>query len=197
MQKERAPSLKRRIYIYLIFLFVGVSLTGLEFALEFGSTSFESKVMAAIKSGNPDKPFNHLRTKILILIILDIFTVGVIFFMFVKDIISPLSYIAKQTKKISEGNLNEYIDLESEDELGQVATLINTLTTNLQELVNYLNNIGKTLENVNTTIAEIVQNNSLPENIKGSLGKTSKKLKRLARGISTITENFKLFRIEL
>ncbi len=55
-------------------------------------------------------------------------------FFFQRLIVSPIHKLTEASKKISAGDLNQVIDVRSNDEIGVLATVFNKMTSNLQEL---------------------------------------------------------------
>ena len=55
--------------------------------------------------------------------------------MFAKDIVAPMDGIVEATKKIADGDLTVTVPIMTNDEIGQIAKLINTMNVNLQDLI--------------------------------------------------------------
>jgi methyl-accepting chemotaxis protein len=57
------------------------------------------------------------------------------FRLFTKDIVHPMDGIVEATKKIADGDLTVTVPVMSEDEIGQIAKLINDMNVNLQDMI--------------------------------------------------------------
>ena len=55
--------------------------------------------------------------------------------MFARDIVSPMDGIVDATKKIADGDLTVTVPVMSDDEIGQIARLINEMNINLQKMI--------------------------------------------------------------
>jgi methyl-accepting chemotaxis protein len=71
---------------------------------------------------------------ILLLLVIFACIVGA-FVLFTRDIVSPMDGIVDATKKIADGDLTVLVPVMSDDEIGQIARLINDMNVNLQDMV--------------------------------------------------------------
>ncbi len=115
---------------------------------EFGEETAEK--VASVDISSFSTPIGRLRDRmILMLIVVTISIVGA-FSMFVKDIVEPMDGLVEATKKIASGDLNAHAPVMSEDEIGQLAELINDMNINMQDLITQ---VRRELDNYNFEIA--------------------------------------------
>ncbi len=82
-----------------------------------------------------DRPISDLRNRMILLLLVVFASIIGAFIMFAKDIVSPMDNIVEATKKIADGDLTVTVPVMSEDEIGQIATLINDMNVNLQDMI--------------------------------------------------------------
>ncbi|MFH1190544.1 MAG: diguanylate cyclase [Candidatus Omnitrophota bacterium] len=73
-----------------------------------------------------------------------------------KNIISAVIDISVETKRISEGDYDRRINLECEDELGNLGQSINTMTQRIKTSLDELRNYGQSMKEINAEIQKKV-----------------------------------------
>lgn len=146
--------IKKKLILYFILISV-VSLTiSLEVILEVSETPLRKKMSEAyftelsqhieipedfnhdvINLNKAFSPLNDLRMRMLLLFLVIVVTIGTAFSLFSKDIAEPIDALVEGAKKVADGDLTYTFPAFSEDEIGQLANLINDMNANLQELV--------------------------------------------------------------
>ncbi len=147
--------LKKKLLIYFILIAIVSISVSAEIILEVSSKRFKDgisnnfirqvennlgKKYVKKISNNIDTeavfvPIYDLRNRmILFLLVVSASIIGA-FYMFTKDIISPMDGIVEATKKIAKGDLTVSVPVMSEDEIGQIAGLINDMNLNLQDMI--------------------------------------------------------------
>jgi methyl-accepting chemotaxis protein len=147
--------LKKKLLIYFILIAIVSISVSAEIILEVSSLRFKNsissnfihqvennlgkksvdKLMKEIDAEAVFVPINNLRNRmILFLLVVSASIIGA-FYMFTKDIISPMDGIVEATKKIAKGDLTVSVPVMSEDEIGQIAGLINDMNLNLQDMI--------------------------------------------------------------
>ncbi len=147
--------LKKKLLIYFILIAIVSISVSAEIILEVSSRRFKNsisnnfisqvennlgkkyvdKISKHIDSDAIFTPIYDLRNRmILFLMVVSASIIGA-FYMFTKDIISPMDGIVKATKKIAKGDLTVSVPVMSEDEIGQIAGLINDMNLNLQDMI--------------------------------------------------------------
>ena len=146
--------IKKKLILYFILISV-VSLTiSLEVILEVSETPLRKKMSETyitelskhidipkdfdhtlINLNEAFDPLNDLRMRMLLLFLVIVITIGTAFSLFSKDIAEPIDALVEGAKKVADGDLTYTFPVFSEDEIGQLANLINDMNANLQELV--------------------------------------------------------------
>lgn len=147
--------LKKKLMIYFILIAIVSISVSAEIILEMSSPKFqeainlnyykqlESKmphedVAMLIKETDSQiifKPVYDLRNRMVLLLFVVSASIIGAFFMFTKDIVSPMDGIVKATQKIAKGNLAITVPVLTKDEIGQIADLINEMNINLRDMI--------------------------------------------------------------
>lgn len=127
--------MRRRLEVRLLHYFLLITLAavmiGIEFYFELGGVG-QATLAAGEQVGGVS--LESLRTKIVIMFGVLCLVVAIVLMMFIRNITNPLQKMANAAEKINQGDLSQVIAVESNDEIGQVGTTINGLTSNLQEV---------------------------------------------------------------
>jgi methyl-accepting chemotaxis protein len=148
--------LKRKLLLYFILIAIVSTSVTAEIILELGSPVFKNEVKKNLHEElaqslgkkraaklmkeeiDFDKVFSSIGTlqvrAILLLVIVSL-SIGGAFFQYTKDIVSPMEGMVSATQKMADGDLSVSIPVVSQDEIGQVASLINDMSINLQEMI--------------------------------------------------------------
>jgi len=146
--------IKKKLMIYFILIsFASISIS-LEVILEVSEKKFREKVRESlilelknhidipatfdqntIDLNRAFQPLNDLRVRMLLLFLVILTTIGISFSLFSKDIATPIDSLVEGAKKVADGDLTYSLQIHREDEIGQLAKLINDMNANLQELV--------------------------------------------------------------
>lgn len=146
--------IKKKLIIYFILIsFASISIS-LEVILEVSENKFRQKISESYlktlekhielpESFNPKdidlneafQPLNDLRVRMLLLFMVILVTIGLSFSLFSKDIATPIDSLVEGAKKVADGDLTYTLQIYRDDEIGQLAKLINDMNANLQELV--------------------------------------------------------------
>lgn len=156
MQLVREKSrLKKKLTLYFILISVVSISVSAEIIFEFSSGKFRSDVtenlLIQVQKGvsaenlkNLDaeqmkiavkKPISDLRNRMILLLLVVFASIVGAFIMFARDIVSPMDGIVEATKKIADGDLTVTVPVMTDDEIGQIATLINDMNINLQDMI--------------------------------------------------------------
>ncbi|MCL1865326.1 MAG: HAMP domain-containing protein [Spirochaetes bacterium] len=81
------------------------------------------------------EPISDFRNRIIIIMIIICGSIFAAFRLFAKDIVSPMEHIVEATKKIADGDLTVTVPVMTNDEIGQIAKLINDMNINLQRMI--------------------------------------------------------------
>jgi methyl-accepting chemotaxis protein len=147
--------LKKKLLLYFILVSIVSISVSAEIILEMSSARFRESIQSnyekqMAKQFAPGRlaeiekkmdyryvfaPISNLRNRmILLLVVVSVSIVGALF-MFTRDIVSPMDGMVEATKKIAGGDLTCTVPVMSEDEIGQVAGLINDMNVNLQDMI--------------------------------------------------------------
>ena len=133
--------LEIRLLNYFLLIVTAALLIGAEFYFEMGGSELNQEIRAvAAKLADTDEvlpQLNDLRKKILIMFGLLTVVVAIVLTMFIKNITMPLCKMVAVAKHINEGDLSQVVPVEMNDEIGEVGSAINELTSNLQEVATF------------------------------------------------------------
>ena len=86
---------------------------------------------------------------ILLLLVVSASIIGA-FTMFARDIVEPMDMLVGATKKIASGDLSAHVPIVSDDEIGQMAALVNDMNISLQDMIKQMR---RELDNYNVKLA--------------------------------------------
>lgn len=152
---DKMSRLKKKLLLYFILISIVSISVSAEIILELGSPNFkgnflntiekefqktlpEAEVKAAMEAVDKDvffHPIYDLQIRMILLLTVVGGSIVGAFFLFTKDIVSPMEGMVTATRKIAEGDLSASVPVESEDEIGQIGNLINEMSVNLQDLI--------------------------------------------------------------
>lgn len=147
--------LKRKLLLYFILISIVSISVSAEIIFEMSSPRFQESIQnnynkQLAEQFNPTKlaiiqknidtvyvfePIYNLRNRMILLLLVVSISIISAFFLFTKDIVSPMDGMVEATKKIADGDLTITVPVMSEDEIGQVASLINDMNVNLQDMI--------------------------------------------------------------
>ena len=170
-RKHANPSrLKKKLSIYFILIAIVTISVSVQIILEVSSPVFQKKILQnysdhardilppdqfALLEKNFDaakasRPIHQLRNRMLLmLLVVSVCVIGA-FNMFTKDIVVPMELLVNATKKIASGDLNAQAPVMSEDEIGQMANLVNDMNIGLQDMIKQMR---RELDNYNVKLA--------------------------------------------
>lgn len=112
--------------------------------------NIDDKIIGILYVGMLEKPYVDLRNNVMIIftgmsILCVVFLVVILYFV-TSTIIHPLQDMIFATNKIAQGNLNQKVEINFRDEIGELAQSFNQMTENLKMANEKLIHWGKTLE---------------------------------------------------
>ncbi len=126
---------------YFLLIAIAAILIGFEFYLQLSDTSYLQSLYADYLAGTAKESIEdfppaiaHLRNKIFIMFVVLSAVAAIVMLMFIKNITLPLGKMITISKSINQGDLSHYIEVEQNDEIGELGQAINELTSNFQEL---------------------------------------------------------------
>jgi len=142
--------------------------------------SIEENIIGILYVGMLEKPYIDLRNKVMLtfagMAALSVVLLLTILFFITSSIIHPLKRMVFATNQIARGELNQKVDMEIQDEIGQLAQSFNQMTENLKIANEKLIQWGKTLEKrveERTKELQEMQDSLIQSEKMASLGKMS------------------------
>ncbi|MDH5654519.1 MAG: HAMP domain-containing protein [Spirochaetia bacterium] len=148
--------LKKKLLLYFILISVVSVSVSAEIILELSSPVFRNQVLKQFQI-ELSKDFSEEKTnafmketldveslfevfnifQMRMILLLSVVTASIVgaFFMFTREIVSPMEGMVAATKKIADGDLSTTVPVKSDDEIGQIGNLINDMSVNLQEMI--------------------------------------------------------------
>ncbi|WP_456266498.1 MULTISPECIES: methyl-accepting chemotaxis protein TlpB [unclassified Bacillus (in: firmicutes)] len=99
---------------------------------------------------------------------------GILIFFIIRSITKPLSTLVSSSKKISQGDLTEKIDVRSKDEIGQLGTSFNEMSESLRDVI----------QAVQTSVENVA---SSSEELTASADQTTKATEHITSSIETFS----------
>ena len=166
---KQTSRLKKKLLLYFILVAVVSVSVSAQIILEMSSKRFRTQirdgyiseisrelgaqVAVKLESVSTDaiaEPVSQLRNRMLLMLVVVSASIFGAFSLFVRDIVVPMDGLVEATKKIASGDLNAHAPVMSEDEIGQLAELINDMNINMQDLITQ---VRRELDNYNFEIA--------------------------------------------
>lgn len=210
--------LGKKLYLYFILVSVVCISVTAEIMIEVSSQSLQTKILNNIEAEckvNPRfisgissvvdestinfkkifDPIFVLRNRIVLLLVVVILAIICSLTMFAKDIVSPMDGMVDATKKIVDGDLTVKVPVMTEDEIGQIATLINEMNAKILDMIQQLKqDIGRHKENVahiNELIIDLIpdeKSGEIVENKKMKLSEFKTVLKNINQCASLLED---------
>ena len=147
--------LKRKLLLYFILISIVSISVSAEIIFEMSSNHFKKQIKDSIyqeiTQSLPRKdidkleqkidedtgfaPINELRNRMILLLLVISASIIAALILFTRDIVSPMDGMVEATKKIADGDLTVSVPVTSNDEIGQVGNLINTMNEKLLDMI--------------------------------------------------------------
>jgi methyl-accepting chemotaxis protein len=140
---RRQSTLERQMFTYFVLIAAASLLITGEFfwAIQTSITKAQALTQASTPPDSPVKAvimeLRILRSKALLMGIVQAAVTLIVLIMFLRRITSPLQKLIEHSRSISEGDLSRTIEVHRKDEIGLLGDTINDLTINIQEIVAY------------------------------------------------------------
>jgi len=142
--------------------------------------NIEGNIIGILYVGMLEKPYIDLRNRVMLtftgMAALSVVLLLTILFFITSSIIHPLKSMVFATNQIAQGELNQKVDIDFQDEIGQLAHSFNQMTENLKKANEKLILWGKTLEKrveERTKELQEMQDSLIQSEKMASLGKMS------------------------
>lgn len=218
-----ASKLKRKLNLYFLLIAIVAISVSAEIILEMSEGTIPAHILsnateeygtvlgenfvAQLKSAESlvdyDKifyPIYDMRNRMILLLLVVTGCIVVSFFMFSRDIVSPMGNMVNAAKKLAAGDLTVKIPVDSQDEIGQVGELINEMNAKMLDMIKQIqDDIGRYREKV-SSLAEFVDG-LLPEEKTGDIVE-SRRLKlsdftKMTKGIHKCSTSIKSMKKDL
>ncbi|NOQ79581.1 MAG: HAMP domain-containing protein [Gammaproteobacteria bacterium] len=169
---KQARKLELCLLNYFLLIAIAAMMIGVEFYFEMSKpgltqdicsipTTANESITAEVLVTNPDElspVLSDLRNKIAIMFGVLTIVVAIVMMMFVKNITRPLQRTLDTARLINDGDLSQVIKIEAHDEVGQLGTVINELTSNFQEIASstlaMINEIESRIDTLSISLAD-------------------------------------------
>jgi len=109
-------------------------------------------------------PIRKLRNVLFVVTIFLLFVMGFLAFFTSRSISVPIKKLTETAESIAEGNLNQRVEIKSQDEVGQLADSFNLMTENLSKSRKKLQDYSKNLEvKVEQRTHQLTESNKLKD----------------------------------
>jgi len=160
--------------IYFLLIGFAALLLGVEFVTETYSSelrgiwlgNIEKVVGQVINSPDIFQPLELLRFKAVLMICIIMSVVVIVLMMFIKNITGPLQHMIEKSNAISGGDLSQTIVIDANNELADLGSVINEMSSNLQEIIHFSLNTCVSGKQLIGDVAELLDHDSpLPEGL--------------------------------
>ena len=136
-------SLQRTMIIYILLIGFAALLVASEFVLDTHSPqlkqdltdNFEQYASGQLPQEQVYEPLLRIRNKAMMMVGVILAVVVIVLTMFIKNITEPLQHMVEVSKAISAGDLSRTIGVDTRNELSQLSSAIDDMSTNLQEII--------------------------------------------------------------
>lgn len=178
--------LQTRLINYFLLIAFAAMLIGIEFYFEMNRAGLQSEICGISQTNDTgleaaSQALMELRNKVVIMFGVLTVVVAIVLMMFIKNITHPLQRMADVAKLVNQGDLSQVVPIETQDEIGQVGTAINELTSNLQEVAKFT--ATTTLETINQLDQITLTESEQAE----ELASVKEKLKMLCQFVDSFT----------
>lgn len=162
--------LKKKLLLYFILIAIVSISVSAQIILEVSSPKFRNsikmtiieeinrevdvetanQVKRALEESDMYVPIADMRNRMILMLVVVSFSIIGAFNLFTKDIVLPMDVLVDATKKLANGDLTAHAPVMSEDEIGQMAGLVNDMNISTQDMIKQ---IRRELDNYNFTVA--------------------------------------------
>jgi len=143
MTPHSSYPLQRTMIIYFLLIGFAALLVTSEFVLDTHSTelkqalnrNFQQYANGELAQEQVYDPLVRIRNKAMMMVGVILAVVVIVLTMFIKTITEPLQHMVEVSKAISAGDLSQTTGVETRNELSQLSTAIDDMSTNLQEII--------------------------------------------------------------
>lgn len=197
-------TLQRTMIVYILLIGFASCLVGTEFVLDVHKKELRTQLIQnfqrlshnAMPFDDAFRPLLSIRNKAILMVAVILFVVVIVLSMFIKNITEPLQHMIEVSKEISRGDLSRTVKIHAQNELSELGTTVNELTSNLQELILLSEDLSHSSRRFMGRVEEMVERKAAEEgsleNVLQEMGALSSKI----NVIEQILQDFKLYGIE-
>jgi methyl-accepting chemotaxis protein len=153
--KPQFYSLQRTLILYFLLIGFASALVGIEFVIDTRDPALQERLTANVDRYVQNQigadallyPLERIRNKALLMVAMILVVIIIVLTMFIRNVTGPLQHMIDVAKEISQGDLSRSIRIDSQNELAELGTGINDLTSNLQEIILHTRNTCQAAEN--------------------------------------------------
>lgn len=159
---------------------------------------YNDKIIGAVFLHTPTPEINKMRIEVYKLFVISMIVAGIVSFVliyfFSRKISYPLKMISKTAKSLANGQFEKRVDIEAEDEIGELTKAFNSMAQSLEELEDmrktFIANVSHELRTPMTTITGFIDgiiDGTIPkENHKKYLGLVLDEARRMSRLVNDL-----------
>jgi methyl-accepting chemotaxis protein len=168
MIQRSSYSLQRTMIIYMLLIGFAALLVTSEFVLDTQSTALKQELSQNFQRfarGELTKdriydPLVKIRKKAMMMVGVILAVVVIVLTMFIKTITEPLQHMVEVSKAISAGDLSRTTGVTTKNELSQLSTAIDDMSTNLQEIIMLSRSVCTSAGRVTTNTVDLMEKES-------------------------------------
>jgi methyl-accepting chemotaxis protein len=204
MKIKYKASLQRTMIVYLLLIGFAASLIGVEFINDVHRKELRIELMQNFSKlsnnhMNTDEafqPIQKIQNKAILMVIL-LFTVVVILLtMFIKNITEPLQHMIEVSKLIDAGDLSQTVSIHAKNELADMGSTVNALTSNLQEMILLSRDMCATADRFVEDVSGVLNVQEMDREQQKTLQREMQLLNSKTRFLNDIILNCKFYGIE-
>jgi methyl-accepting chemotaxis protein len=197
-------TLQRTMIVYFLLIGFASCLVGTEFVLDVHKKELRTQLIQNFEQLTHDsmpfdeafQPLLSIRNKAILMVVVILVVVVIVLSMFIKNVTEPLQHMIEVSKEISQGDLSRTVKIHAQNELSELGSTVNELTSNLQELILLSEDLSHSSRRFMGSVEEIVERevagDGSVENVRKEMGALSSKISLLEQ----ILYDFKLYGIE-
>ncbi len=165
MKPRGGYSLQRTMIIYILLIGFAALLVASEFVMDTHSTelkeelshNFQQYASGELAQDQVYEPLLRIRNKAMMMVGVILAVVVIVLTMFIKTITEPLQHMVEVSKAISAGDLSQTTGIETKNELSQLSTAIDDMSTNLQEIIMLSRSVCDSAGRVTTNTMDLMR----------------------------------------
>lgn len=147
---KRTITLGRRMMIYVFIIVFCSLMLGIEFLIDIKDRDlhrelergFQRQRLGEISSSEAMAPIDHIKNKVILLIVIQSLVTGVVLILFVKKITIPLGRMFAVTTNMARGDFKNPVPVYSNDEIGKLGRFINDVVSDFGEVIGHVRAAG-------------------------------------------------------